>query len=166
LLNAQGGQAMSRNGNAGFTLIELMIVVVIVAILATIAVPVYSDYVRRSQLTEAFNNLSDLQVKMEQYFQDNRNYGNTGGTTCTNAAAAPSWAFPAQPAGARYFTYGCLLTGASGTVNQGYTLTASGTAMAAIGHAFTLNSNNGRSTTTFKGSAVAKTCWLARGDEC
>lgn len=160
---------MSRSAHAGFTLIELMVVVAILAILASIAIPMYSDYVRRGQITEAFNNLNDLQVKMEQYYQDNRAYGTGSGTACTNFPSAPSWAFPAQPVGARYFTYSCQLTG-SGTVplNQAYTLTASGTLAAAVGSVYTLVSdgNPPQGTTRFKGSNVTKGCWLMRGDEC
>lgn len=155
----------TRARNCGFTLIELMVVVTVIAILAAIAVPSYTDYVRRSQLTEAFNNLNDYQVKMEQYYQDNKSYGLSGGTTCANGAGAPSWN-NFVPTGARYFTYGCLLTGASGTVNQGYTITASGTAAAASGHVYTLDSGNVRRTTQFKGGSVTKPCWLARGSEC
>ena len=58
----------------GFTLIELMIAVAIVAILAAIAIPSYTEYVRRGRVTEAFAALSGMRVKMEQYFQDNRTY--------------------------------------------------------------------------------------------
>lgn len=156
---------MQRGGCGGFTLIELMVVTVIVAILAAIAVPAYSDYVRRGQLTEAFNNLNDFQVKMEQYYQDHKNYGEAGGTTCANAVSAPSWA-NFQPTGARYFTYACVLTGAVGTVNQAYTITATGSTAAAVGHAYGLTSGNVRSTSRFKGAAVTKSCWLERGAEC
>jgi type IV pilus assembly protein PilE len=152
---------VKSGGNGGFTLIEVMVVVAIIAILATIAVPMYSEYVRRGQLTEAISNLSDYQVKMEQYFQDNRNYGSGG--TCANAAPAPSWNTFA-PGGARYFSYSCLLAGASGTA---YTITASGTAAYAIGYAYTLTSSGtAQGTTKFKGSAVTKACWLVRGTEC
>ena len=58
----------------GFTLIELMIAVAIIAILAAIAIPAYTDYIRRGRITEAFATLSGMRVKMEQYFQDNRTY--------------------------------------------------------------------------------------------
>lgn len=154
---------MRTSRSSGFTLIELMVVCAIVAILAAIAVPSYADYVRRSQLKEAFNALSDYQIKLEQYYQDYKNYGNLGGTTCANGTNAPSWN-NFVPAGAQYFTFTCALTSSSN--NQGYTLTASGSTAAAIGHVFTLNNSNVRGTTSFKGSTVSKPCWLARGSEC
>ena len=73
---------------SGFTLIEVMITVAIVAILGSIALPAYFDYVRRGQLPEAFSNLADYRVKMEQYYQDNRNYGTTTLCRCRRRADA------------------------------------------------------------------------------
>ncbi len=58
----------------GFTLIELMIVVAIVAILTTIAYPNYRDYVIRGQLVDATQGLAAVRANMERYFQDNRSY--------------------------------------------------------------------------------------------
>jgi type IV pilus assembly protein PilE len=61
----------------GFTLIEVMIVVAIVGVLAAIALPSYSDYVKRGKIIEATQRLSEARVKLEQFYLDNRTY--TGG---------------------------------------------------------------------------------------
>jgi type IV pilus assembly protein PilE len=58
----------------GFTLIELMITVAIVGILAAIALPNYSEYVKRASRAEAVASLLDAANKEEQYFVDNREY--------------------------------------------------------------------------------------------
>jgi type IV pilus assembly protein PilA len=59
------------NNQKGFTLIELMIVVAIIAILAAIAIPQYNDYTARAQLTEAFTLASGMKTPIaEAYAQD------------------------------------------------------------------------------------------------
>ena len=86
----------------GFTLIELMIAVAIVAILSAIAIPSYTEYVQRSRIIEATSTLSSMRVKMEQYFQDNRSYVNacTAGTVAPTPVAVTLYRLlvnPAQP---------------------------------------------------------------------
>lgn len=60
---------MSRR-NAGFTLIELMIVVAIVGVLAAIAIPAFQNYVARAQAVEAVNLLGGAQSAVEDYISE------------------------------------------------------------------------------------------------
>ena len=122
--------ADTRTGSSsqgGFTLIEILTTVMIIGILMAIAIPQYSEYVRRSTVVEAITTLSDLRVKMEQYYLDNRNYG-VGGCGV---------AMPTAPA-VKYFSLGCNSAG------QTYTITATGTAGAALGHAIFSTCKNRR----------------------
>ena len=142
--------------NAGFTLIELMIAVAIVGILAAVALPAYNAYVVRGKITDALATLADYRVKMEQYFQDNRNYG-TAGSSC-----------PISVAASKYFTYSCVVGAATPSVSYSATANSiAGAVGAAAGdYAYSINEANAKSTGTFKGVAVAKTCWMVKGSEC
>ncbi len=106
----------------GFTIIEVMIVVAIVAILASIALPSYADYVKRGKIVEATVALSDFRTRMEQYFLDNRQY--VGG--CAAILGPP----PAVPP-PKTFTLACAETGTA--ANPGYTVTATGKAAEGMG---------------------------------
>ncbi|KOQ62907.1 prepilin-type cleavage/methylation domain-containing protein [Stenotrophomonas maltophilia] len=59
--------------HAGFTLIELMIAVAIIAILSAIAIPVYQTFVARSQLTAALADIRPGKTTVESVAQDSRN---------------------------------------------------------------------------------------------
>ena len=59
---------------SGFTLIEIMIVVIIVAILAAIAIPAYHRYVVRAHRTDATRTLLDLAGREEHFFYSNNQY--------------------------------------------------------------------------------------------
>jgi prepilin-type N-terminal cleavage/methylation domain-containing protein len=59
---------------SGFTLIELMAVVIIIGILAAVAVPAYRHYTIQARTTEATTLLPQIRLKMENYFLEFRNY--------------------------------------------------------------------------------------------
>ena len=142
----------TRYGSNGFTLIEIMVTIAIVAILSSIAVPAYTDHVRRSQATDATGTLAAARTRLEQFFQDNRNYGSTAAVCGITVAASTT------------FTYTCNW-GAGGT-NQSLRITATGTPGGAS-HVYTISDSGARTTTTFKGVAqTGKNCWLLKGNEC
>lgn len=66
------GQA-TRN-QAGFTLVELMITVVVIAILAMVAIPAYNDSVKKGRRSDAKSMLTTIAARQEQYFMDNKTY--------------------------------------------------------------------------------------------
>jgi type IV pilus assembly protein PilE len=136
--------------NRGFTLIEIMIVVAIVAILSAIALPSYSDYVLRSKLPEAFSALSDLRIKFEQYYQDNSRYADAAkGTTCGIG----------MPTNGKYFTYTCAAVDDGAT--QTYTLTATGKDSVS-GFTYKVTDTNAKSTTATTWGITSTSCWIAK----
>ncbi len=95
----------------GFTLIELMIVVLVIAILAGLALSGYNNQVRKSRRTEAKQILSDLSLKQEKYRSNNATYGTIiqiGGvatakyytvTMVANSNTGTNYTFTAVPIG-------------------------------------------------------------------
>jgi type IV pilus assembly protein PilE len=129
-----------RLTTAGFTLIEMMIVVVVIAILAAIALPSYNNYVMRSRIIGATSELADRRVRMEQFFLDNRTYA--GGC-------------PASTTG-QSFTITCVSDATT------YTITATGYGSMA-GFTYTINqANNRRTTAVPSGWTAGVDCWTLR----
>jgi len=58
---------MKKNG---FTLIELMIVVAIIGILASIAIPAYQDYTIRAQVAESFSITGEMKLSIKDYYKE------------------------------------------------------------------------------------------------
>jgi type IV pilus assembly protein PilE len=138
----------------GFTLIELMIVVAIIAILSAIAIPQYSEYVRRSRITEATMTLSDQRLKMERFFQDNRSFQPAAlPAACTAGTVAP------PPGPTAHFNFACNVL--SPTT---YQVIATGSG-AMSGFVYTINDANVRATTGVPtGWTLAANCWVLKRD--
>lgn len=136
---------MSRTLSAGFTLIEVVIVVAIAAILAAVALPAYNEYTQRGRLVEAHSALSTGRMQVEQWFQDNRTF-----------VGAPCPANNTRIG----FNYTCTLAATT------YTLSATGTGVS-NGFTFTVNQANVRATTAAPtGWPTNTACWVTRKSGC
>jgi type IV pilus assembly protein PilE len=128
---------------SGFTLIEILVALALVAILSAVAIPSYASYVMRGRLTEAFTALSAIQPRAEEVWSNTRSY--------------ETLAAPASP----NFSYTV-----SATVSS-YTVTATGSGPA-TGFEFTIDQNGNRATTHAPtGWTANNNCWIDRkGGQC
>lgn len=136
--------------SAGFTLVEVVIAMVVIAIMAAAAAPSYGRYLTRGKLSEVVAVLPELAAYMEKGYLDTRTYG--ANNACS--AATPT---------AQYFTVSCTTDGDG----QGYALTATSKAGVGLGsgagdYVYTLDDDGTRRTLTYEGAelgADANSCW-------
>ena len=89
---------MKRNVQKGFTLIELMIVIAIVAILVALAVPAYQDYSIRAKVGECIGQGASAKLAVEEFYQSEGNVlptndaqAGTANFVATQYCATMSW---------------------------------------------------------------------------
>ena len=92
-----------------FTLIELMIVLVVVAILLMVAIPAFNDQIRRSRRAEAMNVLESMALRQEQWRANNPRYGTLADI---GAGASDFYAFTVEEATAANFRMRATAIGA------------------------------------------------------
>jgi type IV pilus assembly protein PilE len=145
-------QARKARRARGFTLIELMVTVAIAAILASVAIPMYRDYVLRGRIIDATSRLSDYRVRMEQYFMDNRTY-DAGGGKCGVA----------DPTTSKDMAFDIKCTGASAT---GYTAKATGTTASGMSKfEYQIVASGAKSTNALpSGWTTTAGCWVTKKD--
>jgi len=144
---------------AGFTLIELMIVVVIVAILLIVAVPTYLNQMRESRRTEARNYLVELASREERYYATQNAYT----STASNLGYAGFG--PANPVGSGYYYISTpSVPDPNNTSQPSYSLTAlpvtgKGQDKDTYCASFTVESNGKRTATNSGGTDDSSYCW-------
>jgi type IV pilus assembly protein PilE len=146
---------LRRERSRGFTLIEAMIVVALVAILGMIAYPAYTEYGRRAALAEASDLLTNAKLAMDQYYLTHRKFeGSDGeGGPCAGKQGK-SFVLSCTKGDDPALTYTFTATGKAGTYAAGFT--------------YTINQSDVRSTqSSAQGWPSSAACWIFKGgDSC
>jgi type IV pilus assembly protein PilE len=154
----------------GFTLIELMIVMVIIAVLVAVALPGYQSYMRKSRRAEAITFMSQVQQAQERYRANRTSYGDrlivrSSGLAGVGTAADTDATTSATTSGGYY-----VIT-LSGVGSSGYTVLATGQGsqindslcmymqMTLAGGNITYNSGQSSGTGNGATSSANRRCW-------
>jgi type IV pilus assembly protein PilE len=133
----------SRVPARGFTLMEIMVTVALVAILASVALPSYAAYVKRARVPPALVALSSYSLKMEQVYQDSGSYG---ADSC-----------PAKVIDTPDFHMSCT----PGKKGRSYVATVTGSGQME-GYSYTIDQDGNRATVAHpKGGN--RNCWTSKG---
>jgi type IV pilus assembly protein PilE len=138
----------------GFTLIEVMVTVMIVAILAAVAYPTYEQFTFRARVVPGIDALTALATRLEQRFQD---VGGYGGGPEGRAEGDCGVALPPSD----NFTITCVASSAG----TRYTARATGTGSAS-GVVYTVDDAGVRQTEAHPRGVPASACWSIRGAMC
>lgn len=137
-----------RRQSKGFTLIELMIVVAIVGILAAIAYPSYTEYVKKTHRSEIAGLLSEQAQSLERFYSRNGQYSNVTGPPAVTLAIS---------AGNTYYTVAAVRNA------QDFTLTAAPVATAMMNGdkcgSFVITNTGARSNLNLTSGAATLLCW-------
>lgn len=142
--------------SAGFTLVEILIAIAVVAILAAVVLPSYRNYTLRGKIPEATSHLAAMRVKLEQFYQDNRTYVPATAGCVTDSTTS------------KYFDFTTCNGGAETRSATGYTLFAIGKASMA-GFSYSVDQTNAKASTVtgVSGWTGNASCWVTRsGGEC
>jgi type IV pilus assembly protein PilE len=155
-----------RRRNRGFTLVELIVAMVILATLAAIAIPSYNQYVLKSHRTEAKSALMDAASLEERYFSTSNLYTSNGMNLGYGIAGPP------VPVGTGYYVISVITAVApvapTAAVPGGTPATFTITAVPAAGSmqvsdtacaSFSINSQGQQTALTSGGTDNTANCW-------
>jgi len=137
-----------RTAHKGMTLLELMIVVAIVGILASIALPSFNNSVTKARRADARNSLFDWQLRQAEYFADNLSYASVSTVTGSGADIVDS--------GESY--YDITVTSSSTTTFQMTATPKSGTTQASDSDCASYFCTN-QDGPLYTGSCAPQACW-------
>jgi type IV pilus assembly protein PilA len=131
-------QPRTLKDRKGFTMIELMVVVVIAGVLAAIAIPIYGKYIKNARISEAHGRIGEIVTSVKVHAQENQ-----------DAAGVPQW--PSTATGivdlsaTENFTYAIDASAGSDATDDDFVITATGIAgskMAGVTVSITLDDIN------------------------